>query len=79
MAKSHTPSNLAFIMKEIHFIICFYQAFEKMTWPNIKQSENTEMFKSKLRYQVKDDILEIFVDDNKCLLSRFVTETSDSE
>ena len=23
-----------------------------MTWPNIKQSENTEMFKSKLRYQV---------------------------
>ena len=44
--------------------ICFYQAFEKMTWPNIKQSENTEMFKSKLRYQVKDDILEIFVDDN---------------
>ena len=53
MAKSHTPSNLAFIMKEIHFIICFYQAFEKMTWPNIKQSENTEMFKSKLRYQVK--------------------------
>ena len=28
------------------------EAFEKMTWPNIKQSENTEMFKSKLRYQV---------------------------
>ena len=24
------------------------EAFEKMTWPNIKQSENTEMFKSKL-------------------------------
>ena len=29
------------------------EAFEKMTWPNIKQSENTEMFKSKLRYQVR--------------------------
>ena len=27
-------------------------AFEKMVWPDIKQSENTEMFKSKLRYQV---------------------------
>ena len=26
-------------------------AFEKMVWPTIKQSENTEMFKSKLRYQ----------------------------
>jgi len=29
------------------------EAFEKMTWPNIKQSENTEMFKSKLRYQIR--------------------------
>ena len=29
------------------------EAFEKMTWPNIKQSESTEMFKSKLRYQVE--------------------------
>merc|ERR1719370_42069 len=29
------------------------EAFEKMVWPTIKQSENTEMFKSKLRYQIR--------------------------
>ena len=32
------------------------EAFEKMTWPDIKQSENTEMFKSKLRYQVRSQL-----------------------
>ena len=46
-----------------------------MTWPNIKQSENTEMFKSKLRYQVtqiklKSKDCEIISD------SRSATETS---
>ena len=34
-------------------IFSFPPAFEKMVWPTIKQSENTEMFKSKLRYQVR--------------------------
>ena len=33
-------------------VFSFVPAFEKMVWPTIKQSENTEMFKSKLRYQV---------------------------
>ena len=36
------------------------EAFEKMTWPNIKQSENTEMFKSKLRYQVTSQEIPAF-------------------
>jgi len=28
-------------------------AFEKMPWPNIKTTDNTQMFKSKLRYQIR--------------------------
>ena len=37
------------------------EAFEKMTWPNIKQSENTEMFKSKLRYQVSFQLVQFYI------------------
>ena len=44
------------------------EAFEKMTWPNIKQSESTEMFKSKLRYQVLGHSLPVHLN----LISRLI-------
>ena len=62
-SKSQMKVSICKICKNCHKVVTFSNyrhwkkwslsitAFEKMVWPTIKQSENTEMFKSKLRYQ----------------------------